>query len=113
MKKLLLCALMLLGCASDESESSSTPAGSRGVTQAGAQDIAYFRSLVEDGEVPEPDLLDQVGFFAEHALEQAPAECGEVVCAHPSLAVAPRFDAGTWTMSFVSLNSAVDPATRP
>jgi Ca-activated chloride channel family protein len=35
------------------------------------------------------------------------------VCAHPSLAVAPRFDEGTWTMSFVSLNSAVDPTSRP
>jgi Ca-activated chloride channel homolog len=113
MKKRLLCALMLLGCGSDDFVSSDTPGGSRGVTQAGAQDIAYFRSLVEDGEVPEPNLLDQVGFFAEHALEQAPAACGEVVCAHPSLAVAPRFDAGTWTMAFVSLNSAVDPATRP
>jgi Ca-activated chloride channel family protein len=113
MKKKLLCALMLLGCASDQVDSSISPSGSRGVTQAGAQDIAYFRNLVERGEVPEPDLLDQVGFFAEHALEQAPAECGEVVCAHPSLAVAPRFDEGTWTMGFVSLNSAIDPATRP
>lgn len=112
MKKRLLCALMLLGCASDQVVS-DPPGGSRGVTQAGAQDIAHFRSLVDDGEVPEPDLLDQVGFFSEHALEQAPAACGEVVCAHPSLAVAPRFDEGTWTMSFVSLNSAVDPATRP
>jgi Ca-activated chloride channel family protein len=107
--------VVLNGCGVDETSPSadSRGGGSRGVTQAGPQDIAFFRSLVEAGEVPESTLLDQVGFFAEHALEQPPAECGASVCAHPSLAVAPRFDPGTWTMAFVSLNSAVDPATRP
>jgi Ca-activated chloride channel family protein len=104
----------LIACANEgASDSSARRGGSRGVVQAGPQDIAFFRSLVEAGEVPAPSLLDQVGFFAEHALEQPPAACGASVCAHPMLAVAPRFDPGTWTMAFVSLNSAVDPATRP
>jgi Ca-activated chloride channel family protein len=104
---------LLAGCAGGGELDGATPTGSTGVTQAGAQDAAHFRSLIEEGSVPEPSLLDQVGFFAEHALDQPEADCGEVVCAHPSLAVAPRFDEGTWTMAFVSLNSPVDPETRP
>ncbi|MDX2055608.1 MAG: hypothetical protein SFV15_24615 [Polyangiaceae bacterium] len=112
MKACWLISLMLVGCA-EGAFAGGTPSGSVGVTQAGAQDAAHFRSLVAEGKVPEPSVLDQVGFFAEHALDQPPAACGEVVCAHPMLAVAPRFDDGTWTMAFVSLNSSVDPNTRP
>jgi Ca-activated chloride channel homolog len=113
--KLALVTLVLgvCGCSADSSLDGQLPTGSVGVTQAGAQDAAHFRSMVEDGAVPEASLLDQVGFFGEHALDQPAADCGEVVCTHPSLAVAPRFDDGTWTMAFVSLNSAVDAATRP
>jgi Ca-activated chloride channel homolog len=112
----LACTVLVMalwGCAADDAADAQRPQGSVGVTQAGAQDAAQFRSLIEDGSVPKPDVLDQVGFFAEHALDQPPADCGDVVCAHPSLAVAPRFDDGTWTMAFVSLNSSVDPETRP
>jgi Ca-activated chloride channel homolog len=104
--------LGLSACGSSEVEG-QLPTGSVGVTQSGAQDSAHFRSVIEQGDVPAPSLLDQVGFFAEHALDQPEADCGDVICAHPSLAVAPRFDDGTWTMAFVSLNSAVDPETRP
>lgn len=103
----------LSGCAAGGDLDGQRPSGSVGVTQAGAQDAAHFRRLIEEDGIPEPKLLDQVGFFAEHALEQPEADCGEVICTHPSLAVAPRFDDGTWTMAFVSLNSAVDPETRP
>ena len=106
-------AVGLSGCAGGAEAEGQRPSGSVGVTQAGAQDAAHFRRLVEEDRIPEPSLLDQVGFFAEHALEQPEADCGEVICTHPSLAVAPRFDDGTWTMAFVSLNSAVDPETRP
>jgi Ca-activated chloride channel family protein len=114
MKWSTLCLVLLVGgCSTGAELDGATPTGSTGVTQAGAQDAAHFRSLIDEGSVPEPSLLDQVGFFAEHALDQPDADCGEVVCAHPSLAVAPRFDDGTWTMAFVSLNSPVDPETRP
>ena len=110
----LFVVVALVGCAGgDESAVSDRPAGSRGFTQGGAQDIAQFRAVVADGDVPSLELLDQVGFFAEHALDQPPADCGASVCAHPMLAVAPRFGPGTWTMGFVSLNTPIDPATRP
>jgi Ca-activated chloride channel family protein len=113
MKSFAYLMLLTCGCAGGAQISDSPPPGSRGVTQGGAQDIAQFRDVVEAGAVPSLELLDEVGFFAEHALDQPPADCGGAVCAHPMLAVAPRFGPGTWTMGFVSLNSAVDPATRP
>lgn len=86
--------------------------GSRGVGQGGAQDIGEFRAIVGRGEVPTQDTLDPLGFFAEHALDLPPADCGERVCMQPQLAVAPRFDGSNWTMGFVALNSAVDPSTE-
>jgi Ca-activated chloride channel homolog len=115
MKRLRLSglALVALGCAGSVSSDDSRPPGSHGVTQGGAQDIGHFRQLVDDGVVPAPEVLDEVGFFAEHALDQPPADCGSVLCAHPMLAVAPRFGEGTWTMAFVSLNTPVDPEARP
>ncbi len=113
MRSFAYLVLLSFGCAAGGQISDSPPPGSRGVTQGGAQDIAEFREVVEAGVVPSLDLLDEVGFFAEHALDQPPADCGGAVCAHPMLAVAPRFGPGTWTMGFVSLNSSVDPESRP
>lgn len=112
-------ALLALG-ASCGTESAGAPdtdsrpiGGSRTVVQGGPQDFARFRAIVREGRVPDPSLLDPVGFFAEHAVDLPPADCGEDLCAHPSLAVAPRFDGGNWTMAFVGLNTPVDPATLP
>lgn len=108
----LTLAACAFGCGSDGATSPhvATP-GSRGVVQGGAQDAARFRALVEGGEVPAPEILDPVGFFAEHALDLPPADCGEDLCFHPSLAVAPRFEAGNWTMAFVAMNTPVDAST--
>ena len=82
-----------------------------GVTQGGAQDIALFRDIVARGAIPAPETLDDVGFFAEHAMELPAADCGQPVCFHPMLAVAPRFNGDNWTMAFVAMNTAVDPST--
>ncbi len=106
-------ALALFGCSSGDSTSSlgpEGPTGSRSVTQGGAQDIAYFRSIVGRGEVPRPDTIEPVGFFAEHAVDLPPADCGDSVCMHAMLGVAPTIDrSSNWTMGFVALNSPVDP----
>lgn len=108
-----LCALGL-GCAtSEDGGNGETPGGSVNVSQGGAQDIAQFRALVQAGVVPTPDTLDPVGFFAEHAIDLPKADCGEDVCVHPYLAVAPRFNGGNWTMAFVAMNTAVDPSLLP
>jgi Ca-activated chloride channel family protein len=119
-------ALALSGCGGDETASRAggggvetteipgvdTPIpGSRAVTQGGAQDIALFREIVSRGEVPGPETLDDVGFFAEHAVDLPPADCGEDLCIHPSLAVAPRFNGDNWTMAFIAMNTPIDPST--
>lgn len=112
----LLTTMLLAACA----DSSATVDGanspsldvSRGVTTGGAQDIARFRSIVAQGQVPAPTTLDETGFFAEHALDQPPATCGQTLCVNTLLAVAPRFDNSNWTMGYVTLSTAVDPATR-
>lgn len=120
MNRTILCTVALAltaACSSGDAAGRSVgpgtdPRGSVGVGQGGAQDIALFRSVVEAGEVPDPEMLDPIGFFAEHAVDLPAADCGEVVCAHPMLAVAPRFDGSNWTMAFVGLNSSVDVSTR-
>jgi Ca-activated chloride channel family protein len=104
------------GCGSEsaaESADGAGVAGSRQVTQGGARDIARFRSIVAAGGIPAPEVLDEVGFFAEHAVDLPAADCGEDVCVHPFLAVAPRFNGDNWTMAFVAMNSPLDPATLP
>ena len=87
--------------------------GSHGVTQGGPQDIGRFRQILAQGQVPSPDTLDPVGFFNEHALDLPAANCGENVCLHAMLAVAPRFDGSNWTQAYVAMNTPVDPASLP
>lgn len=112
---MVLLALAMFGCSSGDSAAPAGrlgPMGSRTVTQGGAQDIGYFRSIVDEGEVPRPDTIEPVGFFAEHAVDLPAADCGDSVCMHALLAVAPGIDQeSNWTMAFVALNSPVDPRT--
>jgi Ca-activated chloride channel family protein len=108
----ILALFITPACGSDESDG-PTANGSLNVAQGGPQDFALFRKLVEEGEVPAPDTLEELGFFAEHAFDLPPADCGKTLCLHPSLAVAPRFDDSNWTMAFVAMNTAVDPAQLP
>lgn len=112
----LVCALALatggtMGCGDSGEGAAATPEGSHHITQGGAQDIALFRSIVDRGEVPDPSTLDPVGFFAEHAVDLPDADCGQDVCLHPMLAVAPRFDGSNWTMGFVGMNTPIRPDT--
>ena len=117
MRTLIACALLASACADSTAAGSLNGAPStevtRGVTQGGAQDIARFRAVVQQGAIPAPSTLSDTGFLAEHALDLPPATCGESVCLNPMLAVAPRFDGGNWTMAFVALSTRVDPAARP
>lgn len=83
------------------------------VTQGGPQDIGEFRRLVEAGFVPESEALDEIGFFAEHAIDLPEPDCGASVCAHPMLAVAPTFDGGNWTMGFIGMNTSLTAADLP
>ena len=102
----VLCGLMACG---STDHAGTSAGGTRHITQGGAQDIAHFRSIVARGEVPSPETLDEVGFFAEHAVDLPDADCGEDICLHSMLAVAPRFDGSNWTMAFVGMNTPIQP----
>ncbi len=110
-----ICGAAAFGCSTggEATGDGQPPGGSVNVAQGGAQDFAQFRAIVMAGEVPSPETLDPVGFFAEHALDMPPADCGKDVCVHPFLAVAPRFNGGNWTMGYVTMNTAVNPADLP
>jgi Ca-activated chloride channel family protein len=107
----LAMAVLAAGCGADEATEAPDKPGTVNVSQGGAQDFAQFRAVVDEGKVPAPELLDPVGFFAEHAMDLPSASCGEDLCVHPSLAVAPRFNGANWTMAFVAMNTPLDPST--
>ncbi|WP_437571298.1 vWA domain-containing protein [Sorangium sp. So ce542] len=117
---LALCAaaaLGALGCSNDASDSGGfadpsvpgTPPGSVGVSQGGSQDFGLFRQILEDGEIPGPDTLDDVGFFAEHKLDYPAATCGDDVCMHGLLGIMGNMISGSpCTLIQVGMNSPVD-----
>jgi Ca-activated chloride channel family protein len=111
--RLTLIALLapLVACGSETAMTTPTGDGTRGVTFGGAADIGQYRATALRGEVPDESMLDPVGFFAEHAIDLPPVDCGADVCVQSGLAVAPRFDGGNWTMGYVALRTSVDPST--
>ena len=56
------------------------------ITGGGAQDFGKFKEILEDGGVPGPDTIDDVGFFAEHSIELPDPNCGDdSVCLHSQI----------------------------
>jgi Ca-activated chloride channel homolog len=98
-RKLLIALLFLLvlgGCGASNDSSDSSPSsslngtpgpGNSGVTQSGAQDFGLFRQILEDGEIPAPSTLDDLGFFAEHKLDYPAPDCGSNICMHTLLGI--------------------------
>lgn len=83
--------------------------GNTGVTQPGAQDFGLFRQILERGEIPAPETIDAIGFFAEHKLDYAAADCGNELCAHGLLGVMGNLiDGSNCTMVQIGMNSPVD-----
>ncbi len=111
---MFFCGLSLGACTSQSStELEGLESAPSNVTQVGAQDIGEFRRQLASGKVPESESLDPIGFFAEHAIDLPEPECGDSVCAHPMLAVAPKFDGGNWTMAFIGMNTKLFGADLP
>jgi Ca-activated chloride channel homolog len=85
-----------------------------GVGQGGAQDFGQFRAILEAGEIPGPETLDDVGFFNEHKLALPPADCGDDVCLHGSLGVMGNMLSGAnCTIVLLGMNTPLDPAELP
>lgn len=84
--------------------------GSVGVTQGGSQDFGLFRQILEDGGIPGPDTIDDVGFFAEHKLDYPAATCGEDLCMHGLLgSMGNMINGATCTLIQIGMNSPIDP----
>ena len=78
------------------------------VGQGGAQDFGVFRRILEQGGLPLPETLDDVGFFSEHHTELPPPDCGQVLCLHALLAVAQDMVSGeAFTMLQAGMNARV------
>ncbi len=108
-------APILTGCGDAGAEADGSPtgrSGSTGLSQPGAQDFGLFRQILEAGDLPHPDTLDDLGLFAEHKLDYPAAACGHDVCAHALLGVMGDMITGAnCTVLQLGLNSPIDPAT--
>lgn len=90
--------------------------GATGVGQSGAQDFGLFRQILEAGEIPSPDTLDDIGFFAEHKLDYPQPTCENDLCIHGLAGAMGNMISGAdCTILQVGMNSPlqVDPDNRP
>ncbi|MBV1857966.1 MAG: VWA domain-containing protein [Nannocystaceae bacterium] len=84
------------------------------VGQGGAQDFGQFRQILEDGNIPGPETLDDVGFFAEHRIDLGPATCDDDVCLQGSLAVMGNMVNGNnCTMVMMGMTTPIDIESMP
>lgn len=102
--------VVLAACGSEDS--ASLPGGpewpSVGVGQSGSQDFGRFRNLVEAGELPSPDTLDPVGFFAEHKIELPAPSCEDDVCLHGLFGIQKNLINGaTSSVAVIGMNTAL------
>ncbi len=96
--------------APDPEGGAETPVGP-GVGQGGAQDFGQFRAILEAGDIPGPQTLDDVGFFNEHKVAMPAAECGDDICIHGMLGVMGNMLSGAnCTLVLLGMNTPIDPA---
>lgn len=117
---LALAAVSLAGCSDDSSSGGlgtvNQLPGATGVTQGGSQDFGLFRQILEDGGIPGPDTIDDVGFFAEHKLDYPAPSCGDDLCVHGLVgAMGNMLNGANCTLIQIGMNTPIDPAelTRP
>ncbi|MEM9463417.1 MAG: VWA domain-containing protein [Myxococcota bacterium] len=111
----LLCTGLATGCSAASGDAAALDAGAgggAGVAQGGAQDFGQFRAILDAGELPSPETLDDVGFFNEHKLELPAADCGEEICLHGELGVMGNMINGSnCTLVMLGMNTPLDPST--
>lgn len=82
-----------------------------GLKPGGAQDVGYFRMLVADGQVPEPDLFPIEGFLNEHDTPLPAPDYSMLVTLHAFLGLFYDPEVGEPLISMqLGLNSGLDPA---
>jgi Ca-activated chloride channel family protein len=117
----LLALALVSGCAFGDDavagdggfEPSATSAGGPdpGVGQGGAQDFGLFREILLAGDIPGPETIDDLGFFAEHKIALPDASCSDEVCIHGMLGVMGNMISGSnCTVVLIGMNTPIDPA---
>lgn len=108
----LTTAVTATGCSDGDSvggDGGTLPPGATGVTQGGAQDFGLFRQILEDGGIPGPDTLEDVGFFAEHKLDYPAPACGEDLCIHGMVGAMGNMVSGaSCTLIQIGMNTPID-----
>ena len=105
-----LVSSLATGCGDSDSGSGWGDGGNAGVGQGGAQDFGQFRQILEEGGIPGPETLDDVGFFNEHKIELPSPDCGEDVCIHGLLGVMGNMISGSnCTVVLLGMNTPIDP----
>ncbi len=112
---LLLGATLAISGCSDAGEAGlgtvNAPPGATGVTQGGTQDFGLFRQILEDGGIPGPDTLSDVGFFAEHKLDYPTPSCGDDLCLHGMVgAMGNMINGASCTLIQIGMNTPIDVA---
>ena len=80
-----------------------------GVGQGGAQDFGQFKEILERGEIPGPNTLDDVGFFNEHKMELPTPTCSNDVCLHGLFGEMGNMISGSDCITvLVGMNTAID-----
>ena len=105
---------LAIGCSADESAADlgGQGGGGAGVGQGGAQDFGQFREILDAGEIPGPQTLDDVGFFNEHKVDFPAPDCGQDVCLHGQLGVMGNMITGSnCTLVLMGMNTPIDPST--
>ncbi len=107
MRKPLLAIALLSACAGNSARGTGGNVGF-----GGAQDIGELRGILDQGGIPGADTLDANGFFNEHYSELPAADCGQVLCLEPMLAVGKDWLSGGYQATLqIAINTPVDPST--
>jgi Ca-activated chloride channel family protein len=111
---LLALALLMTGCDAGDSSTAGegfTGGAEPGVGQGGAQDFGLFREILLAGDIPGPETIDDLGFFAEHKIDLPDASCSDDVCIHGMIGVMGNMITGSnCTVVLIGMNTAIDPA---
>lgn len=97
------------GAAQDAGGTGGEDGGSLGAGQGGAQDFGQFKQILEQGGIPGPETLDDVGFFNEHKIDLPKPTCAGDVCLHGLYGEMGNMISGTNCITvLVGLNTAID-----
>jgi Ca-activated chloride channel family protein len=108
---------LVVGCGDDGGsyDGSGVTAGESGGTnglgvgQGGAQDFGQFKEILDRGEIPAPETIDDVGFFNEHKIELPSPTCPNDVCLHGLYGEMGNMISGSTCITvLVGMNTAID-----